>query len=226
MERDIMKIIFGILFMGIIPVLFVCLQRKKGYFWEKEIQRRIIYLLCLGNICGILLINENMEMAFSVLMGSTIFHFLVVQGISLIQNREGNIHQFSEHKIKGMEYFSQGRKKFMENMDGSNVFLAISYILLLLLCADYLFGQRQAQNVLGKGDGCVLAVAGVLYFFLEGRKIGWTALREKIRDSLRENLWKKIFILLGLEACILLAYILLYYHISLDLYFYPGVPIL
>lgn len=209
MERDIMKIIFGILFMGIIPVLFVCLQRKKGYFWEKEIQRRIIYLLCLGNICGILLINENMEMAFSVLMGSTIFHFLVVQGISLIQNREGNIHRFSEQKIKGMEYFSQGRKKFMENMDGSNVFLAISYILLLLLCADYLFGQRQAQNVLGRGDGCVLAVAGVLYFFLEGRKIGWTALREKIRDSLRENLWKKIFILLGLEACMLVGSYLL-----------------
>lgn len=205
MERDIMKIILGIFFMGILPVLFVCLQKKWGYLWEREIQRRIIYLLCLGNICGVLLGMGNMEMAFSVLMGSTMFHFLVVQGISLIHSREGSQYLFSKQKINGLEWFAQRRKIFMEKMDGSSVFLVISYILLLLLCADYLFGQRQVQNVLGRGDGCVLAVAGLLYFFLEGRRFGWVFLMDRIRDSFRDNLWKKIGFLLGLEACILLG---------------------
>lgn len=204
-----MKIVLGIFFMGILPVLFVCLQKKRGYLWEKEFQRKIIYLLGLGNICGVLLRFGNTEMVFAVLIGSTIFHFLVVQGISLIQNREKNFYGFSEQKMKGMEYFAQRRKYFMETVDGSNVFLVVIYILLLLLCADYLFGQRQAQNTLGRGDGCVLAGAGMLYFFLEGRKIGWVVLVESMRDSMKKNLWKKLVYLLGLEACMLVGSYLL-----------------
>lgn len=224
MERDIMKIVLGIFFMGIIPVLFVCLQKKGGYLWEREIQRRIIYLLGLGNICGVLLKLGNMEMAFSVLIGSAIFDFLVVQGISLIQNREENISHYSGQKIKGMEYFTARRKFFVENMDSSNVFLVISYILLLLLCADYLFGQKQVQNVLGRGDGCVLAVAGMLYFFLEGRKIGWAVLNEKIRNSLRENLWKKIGFLIGMEVCMLVGSYLLVEGIHFVSVHFPILP--
>lgn len=167
---------------------------------KRETQRRLIYLLSLGNICGVLLWLGNMEMAFSVLMGSTIFHFLVVQGISLIQSREGGECQFDRQKMAGLI----GRQKiFADKMDGSNMFFVISYILLLLLCADYLFDKRQVQNVLGRGDGCILALAGMLYFFLEGRKIGWLSLIERLRDSMRGNLWKKIGYLLGLEICIL-----------------------
>jgi len=96
---------------------------------KRETQRRLIYLLSLGNICGVLLWLGNMEMAFSVLMGSTIFHFLVVQGISLIQSREGGECQFDRQKMAGLI----GRQKiFADKMDGSNMFFVISYILLLL----------------------------------------------------------------------------------------------
>lgn len=209
MEREIIKIIFGILFMGILPVLFVHLQKNREFFWKREIQRKMVYLLCLGNICGVLLWLGNMELAFAILMGSTIFHFLVVQGISLIQSRKGDQYYFTGQKIKGMEDFTKQRKLFMEKMDSSNMFLVISLILLLILCADYLFDQRQTQNVLGRGDGCILVLAGMLYFFLEGRKIGWKMVIGKIADSLKENFWKKIGFFLGLEACILVGSYLL-----------------
>lgn len=176
------------------------MQNKRGFLWDRETQRRLIYLLSLGNICGVLLWLGNIEMVFSVLMGTTIFHFLVVQGISLIQSREGEPYQFDRQKVAGLT----GRQKiFMDKMDSSNMFFVISYILLLLLCADYLFGKRQTQNILGRGDGCILVLAGMLYFFLEGRKIGWHSLIEKIQDSMRGNLWKKIGYLLGLEICLL-----------------------
>lgn len=202
MERDGMKIVLGIFFMGVLPVLFVCLQKKKGYLLDKDQQRRIIFLLSLVNVCGVLLWQGNMEMAFAVLMGSTMFHFLVVEGILFIQGKGRNLDENIELRMKGVGNFTDRSRNLFGKMESSHMFLAISFILLLLLCADYLFDKGQVQNVLGRGDGWVLVLVGAIYFFLEAKKIGWKTLMEKIQESLRENLWKKICLILLLEGCI------------------------
>jgi len=209
MERDGVKIVLGIFFMGILPVLFVYLQKKRGFLWEKDQQRKVIFLLSLANICGVLLWLGNTEMAFAVLMGSTMFHFLVVEGISFIQGKRRSLDENYQLKIKEINKFNRDNKGFIGKMESSDMFFVISFILLLFLCADYLFDQRRVQNVLGRGDGCILVLAGIIYFFLEGRKIGGKILAEEIRKFMRENFWKKICLLLGLEGCIFIGSCLL-----------------
>lgn len=211
MEQDSIKIVLGIFFMGILPVLFVFLQRKKGFLFEKEIQRRIIYLLTLINMCGVLLWMGNAEMAFSVLLGSSLFHLLVVEGISSIQGMgsRADILQDYYDLEKGKKSFFGKQRNIFYRMESSGMFLSISFIVLLLLCGDYLFRGGQGQNILGRIDGCILIFIGIIYFCLEGRRIGWKAVAERMGDVVQKRFLHKIFLFLILEGSILVGSYLL-----------------
>ena len=211
MEQDSIKIVLGIFFMGILPVLFVFLQRRKGFLFEKEIQRRMIYLLTLINMCGVLLWMGNAEMAFTVLMGSSLFHLLVVEGISSIQgmgSKADILQNYYDLEKEKKSFFGKQRNIFYR-MESSGMFLSICFIVLLLLCGDYLFKRGQGQNILGRIDGCILILAGIIYFCLEGRRIGWKAVAEKMRDALQKRFLHKIFLFIILEGSILVGSYLL-----------------
>ena len=206
-----MKIVLGIFFIGILPVLFVLLQKKRGFFLEKEFQRRMIYLLALINMCGVLLWMGNAEVAFSVLLGSSLFHLLVVEGISSIQGKDNKADVFANHFDAGKDKkgFFDVQGKIFGRMESSGMFLSISFIILLLLCGDYLFKRGQGQNILGRVDGCILILAGAIYFFLEGKRIGWKILTEKIRNVLQKDLLQKMILFFILEGSILVGSYLL-----------------
>lgn len=170
-----------------------------------------MYLLTLINICGVLLWMENMEVAFSVLLGSSLFRLLVVEGISSIQGRDNyaviSDNYFDIEKEKKRFFGREGN--IFGRMESSGMFLSVSFIILLLLCGDYLFQRGEGQNILGRADGCILILAGAIYFFLEGRSIGWKIIAEKIRNVLQKDLLRKIFFLIFLEGSIFIGSYLL-----------------
>lgn len=206
MERDIMKIVLGIFFMGILPVLFVVLQKKRGYLFQKDCQRRMIYFMNLITVCGILLYMGNMEMVFAVIIGSSVFQLFIVEGITAIQGKGFVASETNENmQTNRKNSFSENWKYFLQNINDSNSFLCISFILLLLLCGDNLFGKGQSENILGRIDGLVLIFMGMIYFFLEGKKVGWKNGKEKMIPFFKNNLIKKIVYFAILEICIFIG---------------------
>jgi len=204
MEWDGFKIALGIVLMGILPILFLLLQRKRKLYEVLDIPGKIIYLLSLANLCGILVSMGNVEVAFSVLVGSSICHLLVVQGICFIQGKVQYVGIEKEQLIqKRKRSFSDIINNFSNNLESSSMFLTISFIVLLLLCADYLFYRGQGQNNLSRVDGGILILTGVAYFFLEGNKIGWQTIFSKVMKYIKEAPLKNIGAVLLLEVCIL-----------------------
>lgn len=211
MERDVMKIAAGIFFMGILPVLFALNEKKKEIILNQEFQRSFIYILTLINICGILLYMGNSGTAFSVLVGSTIFRLLAVEGIEYIQGRRGTDQGRVVAVLEKNEpkRFSERAAGFIENIESSSMFLAISFILLLFLCADYLFDRGQVQNTLGRLDGVILIIVGIAYFILEGKNIGWGNMIQSIRKFFEKNCRRKIIYLMATELCLIIGSYLL-----------------
>lgn len=206
MERDVLKIMLGIFFMGILPVLFVVLQKKQGYLFQKDSQRRMIYFMNLITVCGILLYMENMEMVFAVIIGSSVFQLFIVEGITAIQGKGLNVSKENENlQINRKKSFAESWKYFLQNINSSDSFLCFSFILLLLLCGDNLFRNGQEENILGRMDGLVFILMGIIYFFLEGRKVGWKEGKEKIIQFLQDNFLKKITFFVVLEFCIFIG---------------------
>lgn len=155
----------------------------------------MIFLLTIVNCSIVLCYKENMEMFFGMILGSVLFHMLVVKGIAWIKGQ---------------------RDKSDKN---SELFFSISVILLLFLSGDYLFGKKTQQNVIYALDGAILILLFLLFLFFQWKSgcisIQLKQIQKKVfekKSSFLET-GKKIICFLLLEAllfvgsCFLINYI-------------------
>lgn len=142
--------ICGIIFTGIIPpflimVLKSTLQEGQNEKKQKDLAiERLLFSITVFFIIASILIQQNANLLFGILLGSSLFQLLVLNGISRIT--------------------SERRYLFTDNYQGGK-YLIFVVVLLLFLSADYLLTGRMNNNTISRTDGIILIAVYLVFHF-------------------------------------------------------------
>lgn len=162
MSIAIIEVICGIILTGIIPPFLILaekgiLARKsgKGTGRRGEVEKcrtgqealvieKLLFSLTVFFVMGSIVIQQNANLLFGILLGSSLFHLLVLNGISRIT--------------------CERKYLFTDNYQGGK-YLIFVVVLLLFLSADYLFTGRTNNNMISRTDGIILIAVYLVFHF-------------------------------------------------------------
>ena len=177
--------ICGIILTGIIPPFLILSEEKKD---------RGLFSVTIFFVIVSILIQQNANLLFGILLGSSLFQILVLNGISRIT--------------------SDRRYLFTDNYQGGK-YLIFGIVLLLFLSADYLLTGKTNNNMISRSDGIIL-IAVYLLFYLSVHRSG-RGTEEKPKRGIKNGI---IILSIAVGAYFLVAGIgLLAIEISQSQYF-------
>ena len=174
MRIAIIEMICGIILTGIIPP-FLILAGKNGKSKKKEegrygakqedsVMGKILFSVTVFFVIASILIQQNANLLFGIILGSSLFQLLVLNGISRIT--------------------SERKYLFTDNYQGGK-YLIFVVVLLLFLSADYLLTGKTNNNMISRTDGIIL-IAIYLVFHLSMHK-GTRDKKEKLKEETKEK---------------------------------------
>lgn len=153
MRIAIVEMICGIILTGIIPPFFIIAEKNqkrddrwKTYDAEQEdsAMERLIFSITVFFVIASILIQQNANLLFGIIMGSSLFQLLVLNGISRIT--------------------SERKYLFTDNYQGGK-YLIFVVVLLLFLSADYLLTGKTNNNMISRTDGIILIAVYLIFHF-------------------------------------------------------------
>ena len=156
MRIAIVEMICGIILTGIIPPFLILFDKNKeqengnkaerehGTEQEDSVMGKILFSVTVFFVIASILMQQNANLLFGTILGSSLFQLLVLNGISRIT--------------------SERKYLFTDNYQGGK-YLIFVVVLLLFLSADYLLTGKTNNNIISRTDGIILIAVYLVFHF-------------------------------------------------------------
>lgn len=196
MEKEILKFIFGMCFIVIVPII-VKRQFQSGTVFSGKIEndKKVIYIITITTFSFLAIINQNNDILLGTIIGCALFQLLGVYGVNKltrIKEQKKELISKGFWKKKRKEYNNCQKKEtyFLKYSYGSQ-YLIFCAILLLFLSADYLLRKEATENILSKIDGGLLLFLFLVYLYIVYGKKETSFLQSMCMNKCKNQLEKK-----------------------------------